>query len=259
MVDQSPACFWIVNPTNDVYGNVAAGSSHYGFWFRALPEPDGVSGQAALDAGLSRCPNWSELGKVEDNTAHSTGRHGMKVSNFFPVKSGFFCPDDAVPEPATFKNFTSFKNRHMGIWGEFLVDVSFDTLHLADHTKSGIEFKYMNGRSAKFATTLITNAVFIGNMYDDILTPESDQCAVLGNCPGPRPVGNNEHGWFYPSNGDLGNGFTHAINLPGIGSQVQVRNSTFINYQAPIYGCSWCVAHRGGYEMEFWNVSLTNC
>jgi cysteine-rich repeat protein len=183
----------------------------------------------------------------------------MKVSNFFPVKDGYFCPDDAVPEPATFKNFTSFKNRHMGIWGEFLVDVSFDTLHLADHTKSGIEFKYMNGRSAKFATTLITNAVFIGNMYEDILTPESDQCAVLGNCPGPVPVGNDVKGWFYPSNGDLGNGFTHAINLPGIGSQVQVRNSTFINYQAPIYGCSWCVAHSGGYEMEFWNVSMTNC
>jgi len=32
MVDQSPAAFWIVNPTNDVYGNVAAGSSHHGFW-----------------------------------------------------------------------------------------------------------------------------------------------------------------------------------------------------------------------------------
>ena len=31
-VDQSPAAFWIVNPDNDVYGNVAAGSSHYGFW-----------------------------------------------------------------------------------------------------------------------------------------------------------------------------------------------------------------------------------
>lgn len=31
-VDQSPAAYWIVNPDNDVIGNVAAGSSHYGFW-----------------------------------------------------------------------------------------------------------------------------------------------------------------------------------------------------------------------------------
>ena len=32
LVDQSPSAYWIVNPDNDVYGNVAAGSSHYGFW-----------------------------------------------------------------------------------------------------------------------------------------------------------------------------------------------------------------------------------
>ena len=32
-VDQSPACFWIVNPHNYVRNNIAAGSSHYGFWY----------------------------------------------------------------------------------------------------------------------------------------------------------------------------------------------------------------------------------
>ena len=57
---------------------------------------------------------------------------------------------------------------------------------------------------------------------------------------------------------DPGNGWTTAINLPGIGSQVQVRNVSFQNYQKAIYGCAWCVAHRGGYEMEFWNVSMVN-
>ena len=204
MVDQSPACYWIVNPSNDVYGNIAAGSSHYGFWFRALPNPDGVSGQQVADAGLARCPNWAELGDVRDNVAHSTGRHGMKVSNFFPVEGGYLCPDNAEPAPATFKNFTSFKNRHMGIWGEFLVDVSFDGLNLADHTKSGIEFKFMNGRSAKYATTLISNALFVGNMNGQIETPESEKCAVRGNCQGPSPIGNTEHGVFYGSVGDHG-------------------------------------------------------
>ena len=65
----------------------------------------------------SRCPNYSELGDVRDNTAHSTGRHGMKVSNFFPLKGGYMCPNNAISEPAKFRNFTAFKNRHMGIWG----------------------------------------------------------------------------------------------------------------------------------------------
>ena len=258
LVDQSPACFWIVNPTNDIYGNVAAGSSHYGFWFRALPEPDGISGGMARDAGQLRCPNWSELGYVADNVAHSTGRHGLKVSNFFPVKGGYYCPQEAEPAPATFHNFTSFKNRHMGIWGEFLVDVSFDTLRLADHVKSGIEFKFINGRDAKYATTVIKGALFVGRMLDEIDTPESPKCAEQRNCQGPTPTGNEVNGYFYPSIFDMGNGWTHGINLPGIGSNVIVRGAAFVNYQAAIYGCSWCVAHRGGYEMEFWNTTFSN-
>ena len=258
LVDQSPSCFWIVNPSNDVYGNVCGGSSHYGFWFRALPEPDGISGQNIADASISRCPNWGELGDVRDNVAHSTGRHGFKISNFFPVAGGYFCPTEATPAPATFRNLTSFKNRHMGVWGEFIMDVSFDGLKFADHVKSGIEFKYINGRDAKFATTLITNSLFVGRMYDEIDTPESTQCAEQGNCQGPLPVGDDVHGWYYPNVADKGNLWTHAIHLPGIGSEVEVHNSSFHNYQGALYGCAWCVAHRGGYEMEFWNVSFHN-
>jgi hypothetical protein len=66
------------------------------------------------------------------------------------------------------------------------------------------------------------------------------------------------HGFFYPPINDAGNGWRHAINLPGIGSQVSVINVSFHNYQAALYGCSWCVAHRGGYEMDFHNVSWKN-
>ena len=103
LVDQSPAAFWIVNPENYVYGNVAAGSSHYGFWFRGLNHPDGSSGQAVTDAGLTRCPNWAPLGSFEGNVAHSTGRHGLKLSNYFPAENGYECPAEAVPAPAVFR------------------------------------------------------------------------------------------------------------------------------------------------------------
>ena len=231
MVDQSPSCYWIVNPDNEIYGNIAAGSSHYGFWMRSLEAPDGTSGQREADAGLARCPNWTPLLRFEDNVAHSTGKHGLKVSNFFPVENGYYCPDVAVSAPAVFRNFSSFKNRHMGVWGEFLVDVHFDHFKLVDHVKSGIEFKYINGREAKFATSYISNGLFVGRMYDEIFTPEDDKCAVRGNCPGPRPVVDGDNGWWYGSNNDAGNGFTHAIHLPGIGSEVKVVNSTFMNYQ----------------------------
>ena len=99
MVDQSPSNFWIVNPHNYVYGNVAAGSSHYGFWFRSLPEPDGVSGQGLADSALNRCPNYAELLKFEVNVAHSTGKHGLKVSNYFPLVGGYLCPAEEISAP----------------------------------------------------------------------------------------------------------------------------------------------------------------
>ena len=30
----------------------------------------------------------------------------------------------------------------------------------------------------------------------------------------------------------------------------------FANYQAVVYGCAWCVAQRGGYEMDFENITF---
>jgi hypothetical protein len=59
-----------------------------------------------------------------------------------------------------------------------------------DHNKAGIEFKYLNGRSAKFATTMITNALFVGVTQGPIETPYSYKCRVLKNCQGSVPVGN---------------------------------------------------------------------
>lgn len=37
-----------------------------------------------------------------------------------------------------------------------------------------------------------------------------------------------------------------------------MHNTTFVNYQAAFYGCAWCVAWRGGYEIELWNVTMVN-
>jgi hypothetical protein len=55
---------------NYVRRNVAAGSTHYGFWFRPLAKPDGLS--TARGSGI--CPNMSPLGAFEDNVAHSLGK-----------------------------------------------------------------------------------------------------------------------------------------------------------------------------------------
>ena len=75
LVDQSPACYWIVHPYTHLIGNVAGGSSHYGYWMRMLPKPDGVSGQERLDDDFpSTGPMYSPLGVVDGNVAHSVGK-----------------------------------------------------------------------------------------------------------------------------------------------------------------------------------------
>ena len=169
---------------------------------------------------------------------------------------GYHCPADALPSPAAFRGFTAFKTRQMGLWGEMLVDVHFDGFKLADHHKAGMEFKYLNGRDSHFATTHITNALFVGSTSGVVETPESPKCRDRGNCQGPRPVGNASKGFFYPTPSSMGNGWTHAIHLPGIGSEAEVRNVSFHHYQGALFGCAWCVAHRGGYEMDFYNASF---
>jgi len=122
----------------------------------------------------------------------------------------------------------------------------------------GIEFKYMNGKDARFATTQITNSLFVGRMIGEIAGPEDYKCSVLGNCQGPRPGGSESTGIFYGGQTDANNGWTYAINLPGIGSEVSVSNSSAYNYEGMVYSSSWVVPHRGGYEMAFWNMTLHN-
>ena len=119
LVDQSPAAYWVVNPQNRIENNVAAGSSHYGFWYRALPEVDGVSGQAQLDSGIiPRSPMFTPLGTFDRNVAHSTGKYGLKLNQYFPSTK---TRDFSVP--AVFLSFTTYETAAFAIWAENLVDV----------------------------------------------------------------------------------------------------------------------------------------
>ena len=37
-----------------------------------------------------------------------------------------------------------------------------------------------------------------------------------------------------------------------------MKNATFVNFEAPLWTCSWCVGIKGGYEVDFENVTYTN-
>ena len=218
LVDQSPAAIWIVNPDNDVYGNVVAGSSHYGIWYRSLEAPDGVSGQEKADENIKQCPNFTPLALFYGNVAHSVGRNGLKVSDYFPAIGGASCDDNTMAQPAVFGDFVAYKTARFGVWGEFLVDVSFDNVRLADHGIAGIEFLYINGKGTHFATSYISNSLFVGKTQGRPATASDGRM-----CEGLQSVnGAEDHD---------GMGCIHALHLPGLGAELVVANVTFVNYE----------------------------
>ena len=244
LVDQSPAALWIVNPDNDVIGNVVAGSSHYGIWYRALEKPDGISGQTQLDEGEPTHPNWTPLATFRGNVAHSVGRNGLKVSDYFPAVGGALGATDTEGQPAVFGDFVAYKTGRFGIWGEFLVDVGFDDVRLLDHGIAGIEFLYMNGRDQLWMQSAITNSLFVGKTQGP---PASAFTGLM--CEGLQDVnGAIDHD---------GMGCIHALHLPSRRRAV-VANNTFVNYEAAMYPASWAIGIVGGYTVDCWNVSYVN-
>jgi hypothetical protein len=112
--DTSVASFWITNPTNDFYGNRAAGGDFYGIWYEIKPNPDGPS--ATLDV----CPMGNPLGYVANNVAHSNTRFGLRIfvlaPRLYPCSPVRNDADSKDPWqfnpsiPAIYSNFTIYKN-----------------------------------------------------------------------------------------------------------------------------------------------------
>merc|ERR1712125_66062 len=73
--DQTPATFWIRNPSNFFRNNHAAGSHSFGFWFDTL-------GEAML----------TEQKQFINNTAHNNGNTGVWSDNV-DSRDGCIAPD----------------------------------------------------------------------------------------------------------------------------------------------------------------------
>lgn len=74
--DDVPSTFWCTNPQNEWTGNVAAGSSHSGFWFELKDAVRGPSANLQFFGGMS--PRFMKLAKFTSNVAHSNGDHGLR-------------------------------------------------------------------------------------------------------------------------------------------------------------------------------------
>jgi hypothetical protein len=75
-------------------------------------------------------PMYTPLARFDGNVAHSTKRHGLKLSDYFPAVDGASCGTNTFGSPATFSDFVGYNNGRFGVWGEFLVDVNFENLRI---------------------------------------------------------------------------------------------------------------------------------
>ena len=87
-------------------------SLRYGYWFDLEAHPSGPSSTTDI------CPIGTPLGRFDGNTAHSNGRYGVRIFNFwyprtFPCASGGAFSYNP-PVPANLTNHLSYKNGFSG-------------------------------------------------------------------------------------------------------------------------------------------------
>ncbi len=184
--DNTASMFWITNPDNIYRDNVAAGSEEVGFWF-ALPEhPTG----AFLDKDGSKTiwPRRTKVREFSGNTAHSNydgfmfdrgpqpdGKFSVGGSNYHLA---FANPTDDKSQPveSVFANFTSYKNRHGGVWGRGELHL-FPNLHVADNAVGFTHAAAAVGRTAY--TSKVVDGIFVGESAN-IGTPTTPQEIAYG-------------------------------------------------------------------------------
>ncbi|CAG2205079.1 unnamed protein product [Mytilus edulis] len=131
--DVTPASFWVTNPNNIIQHNSAAGGSHFGFWYRMHPHPEGPSRTNSI------CPQKELMGVFTNNTAHSFGWFGLWIFETFLPKEGGGCGSN-TPTPAVFNNFYAWNN-DKGAESVNTGAVQFHDFILVNNKKAGYEQK----------------------------------------------------------------------------------------------------------------------
>ncbi|MGZ3398697.1 MAG: hypothetical protein ACXWKX_05720, partial [Caulobacteraceae bacterium] len=184
--DNTASSFWITNPDNIYRDNVAAGSEEVGFWF-ALPEHP--TGAFLNQPGSDKIwPRRTAVREFVGNTAHSNFDgfmfdRGPKPDGTFSVGGSnyhlaFANPADPSTQPvgSTFENFTSYKNRHGGVWGRGELHL-FKNLRVADNAVGYTHAAAAVGRTAY--TSRVVDSIFVGES-ENIGNPRTPQEIAYG-------------------------------------------------------------------------------
>jgi cell migration-inducing and hyaluronan-binding protein len=217
--DNTVSAFWVTNPDNIYRDNVAAGSDEIGFWF-ALPEHP--TGAFLNKEGSDKIwPRRTAVREFKGNTAHSTfdgfmfdrgprpdGKFSVGGSNYH---FAFTDPADpkSPPKGSVFENFTSYKNRHGGVWGRGELHL-FKNLRVAD-----------NAVGYTHAASAVGRAPYTSKVVDSLFVGES------GNIGNPSTPAEVAYGRSMPND---------IADFPIRGYEYydlrhDVVNTTFVNFQ----------------------------
>eukprot|EP00698_Gefionella_okellyi_P011072 TRINITY_DN2904_c0_g2_i1.p1 TRINITY_DN2904_c0_g2~~TRINITY_DN2904_c0_g2_i1.p1 ORF type:complete len:3969 (+),score=910.30 TRINITY_DN2904_c0_g2_i1:483-12389(+) len=217
--DQTPASFWVTNPANYWRHNVAAGSDHYGFWFRLLDNPDGPSATTTV------CPNKMKLGAFENNTMHSNGRYGFRIFPYYYPREVMCSASPSVF--ADFKNGTSYLNMLNGATlGEEVTSVRMINWVMVDNGQAGIE---VQGPVEVGGAIWIYNATLCGKSHKAWNETQGQMGLWTGK----------HHG-------------THSRGITFINFVVDD------GFSAAIHGCAHCKPMQSGFEMDYAGVKYIN-
>ncbi len=217
--DNTASMFWITNPDNTFRDNVAAGSEEVGFWY-ALPEhPTGAFLNKPGSENI--WPRRTAVREFKGNTAHSNFDgfmfdRGPKPDGTFSVGGSnyhfaFTDPADpsSPPKGSVFENFTSYKNRHGGVWGRGELHL-FKNLRVADNAVGFTHAASAVGRAAY--TSRVVDSLFVG------------ETANIGN---PRTPAEIAYGRSMPN--DIPDFPIRGYEFYDL--RHDVENTTFVNFQ----------------------------
>ena len=263
--DATPSSYWLVNGDNYVDGNIAAGSSHYGFWF--FPESK-VRGASELEKGAQQvCPQGTPITHLSNNEAHNNGKYGLRIftglnhngeglPGFYPRKTDPCAPVSASNpfEPSEFRGQFSWRNGMNGITFGSVAALRLVDAVVADNVMRGIEGTAADGVASgtnsmtqlrgPWGANMLIRPTFIGHAQD--------------NCPAC------DHTWMPSTSSGFQAGRFLRVGLMTPASWgLTVENATFINYdrqgivaiggfaKAAPPGAGYTFITNGGQETRF--------
>ena len=240
--DQAPATFWITNPNNFVRNNHAGGGTNYGFWISLDPHPSGPSATTTV------CPQFTELGAFQDNSAHSYGKYGLRIwQRLMPLRDPCSAPGAGNPYITTkLERFTAWKCKRDGAIGEELGDVWFVDFKVADNILAGLEVTYAH-YSAWYSTTRVSGAVVVGNSLNTeglaggakgIIAPQTDGFLI-----------ENVRFYNFASSQFIFGDSSHSSRCPVLDSGGRLVKMNNIKIFNSVKRFNWGFPHMGFFEM----------